>query len=59
MGINDLIENMWETMYNANGIGLAAPQIGKSIRLFLVDTKQIEEEEKDFEGIKRHLLMQK
>jgi len=33
-----LIENMWETMYNAKGIGLAAPQIGKSLRLFLVDT---------------------
>ena len=32
-----LIENMWETMYNANGVGIAAPQIGKSIRLFVVD----------------------
>ncbi len=33
-----LISNMWETMYNANGVGLAAPQIGLPIRLFLVDT---------------------
>lgn len=32
-----LIDNMWETMYNANGVGLAAPQIGLPIRLFLVD----------------------
>ena len=40
----ELIEHMWETMYNARGIGLAAPQIGKSIRLFLVDTKQAEED---------------
>ena len=32
-----LIDNMWETMYNANGVGIAAPQIGKSIRLFVVD----------------------
>ena len=32
-----LIENMWETMYNANGVGIAAPQIGISIRLFVVD----------------------
>ena len=32
-----LIENMWETMYNANGVGLAAPQIGLAIRLFIVD----------------------
>jgi peptide deformylase len=43
--LDTLIENMWETMYNANGIGLAAPQIGLSIRLFMVDTEQIEDEE--------------
>jgi len=35
--LDTLIENMWETMYNANGVGIAAPQIGKSIRLFVVD----------------------
>lgn len=33
-----LIDDMFETMYNAHGIGLAAPQIGKSIRIFVVDT---------------------
>ncbi|NNE27381.1 MAG: peptide deformylase [Saprospiraceae bacterium] len=54
--LNTLIENMWETMYNAKGIGLAAPQIGKSLRLFLVDTKQIEDDEKEFEGIKRAFI---
>jgi len=46
-----LINNMWETMYNAKGVGLAAPQIGKSLRLFLVDTVQLEK--KDEEGIKK------
>jgi len=45
-----LIENMWETMYNANGVGIAAPQIGKSIRLFIVDTKQLEDRKDDFKG---------
>ena len=35
--LNELIANMYETMYNAKGVGLAAPQIGKSIRLFIVD----------------------
>ena len=35
--LETLIHNMWETMYNANGVGIAAPQIGKSIRLFVVD----------------------
>ena len=43
--LSDLIENMWETMYNANGAGLAAPQIGKSIRIFMIDTEQYEEGE--------------
>ena len=35
--LDQLIENMWETMYASNGVGLAAPQIGLSIRLFVVD----------------------
>ena len=36
--LNKLIENMWDTMYNANGVGLAAPQIGLPLRAFIVDT---------------------
>jgi peptide deformylase len=36
-GLSDLIANMFETMYQAKGVGLAAPQVGKSIRLFIVD----------------------
>lgn len=43
--LQQLISNMWDTMYNANGVGLAAPQIGLAIRLFIVDTKADEEEE--------------
>jgi peptide deformylase len=35
---------MWETMYNAHGVGLAAPQVGKAINLFLVDTSAFEDE---------------
>ncbi len=35
--LKEFIANMFETMYNAQGVGLAAPQIGKSIRLFIVD----------------------
>jgi len=52
--LNELLENMYETMYNASGIGLAAPQIGLSIRIFLVDTlpfaedDEIDEEEREF-----------
>ena len=51
--LEELIANMWETMYNAQGVGLAAPQIGRSIRLFVVDSIQMEEEDKPFKGIKK------
>lgn len=44
-GLSALIENMFETMYNAHGVGLAAPQIGKSIRLFIVDASPFAEQE--------------
>ena len=48
-----LIADMWESMYNAKGIGLAAPQVGRSLRMFLVDTAQIEREDDDLEeGVK-------
>ncbi len=39
--LEKLISDMWETMYNSNGVGLAAPQINRAIRLFVVDTEQI------------------
>ena len=35
--LNELINNMWDTMYAAKGVGLAAPQIGLSVRLFVID----------------------
>lgn len=43
-GLEQLIADMKETMYNAFGVGLAAPQIGRSIRLFLVDTAPFSED---------------
>ena len=39
--LDKLIEDMWETMYSSSGVGLAAPQINKSIRLFVMDSAQI------------------
>ena len=59
--LEQLIADMWETMYASNGVGLAAPQINKDIRLFVMDSAQIfehlEEEEKkqysDVPGIKK------
>ena len=46
-GLDDLIANMFETMYNANGVGLAAPQIGKSIRLFVIDATPFADRDDD------------
>lgn len=46
-GLLLLINDMFETMYNARGVGLAAPQVDLSIRLFIVDTAQIEHDEGD------------
>jgi len=43
--LNELIENMKETMVNAQGVGLAAPQIGKAIRLFIVNATPFAEDE--------------
>ncbi len=59
-GLALLIEDMWETMYESNGVGLAAPQVNKNIRLFVMDSAQIfanrEEEDEvypDAPGIKK------
>jgi peptide deformylase len=50
-GLKDLVTNMWETMYSAQGVGLAAPQVGKAINLFVVDTSGFEDE--DYPDLKR------
>jgi peptide deformylase len=50
--LNKLVENMFDTMYDASGVGLAAPQIGKSIRLFIVDAAPFADDEKDLEAQK-------
>ncbi len=41
--LEKLISDMWETMYSSSGVGIAAPQVNKPIRLFVVDTEQIVE----------------
>lgn len=47
-----LIDNMFETMYNAKGIGLAAPQVGESLRMFIIDTGVSVDEEDEEKSIK-------
>ncbi len=51
-GLDELIDNMFETMYEAAGVGLAAPQIGQSLRLFVVDASPFGEDEEDEEAQK-------
>jgi len=51
--LTQLIEDMYETMYSAKGVGLAAPQIGKDIRLFIIDTIQLDKKNETASGIKR------
>lgn len=51
--LSELIEDMFQTMYAARGVGLAAPQVGKDIRLFVMDTLQLEKPKKDFNGFKK------
>lgn len=46
-----LIDNMFETMYAASGVGLAAPQIGKSIRLFVIDGSPFAEDDEDDDDV--------
>lgn len=54
-GLEELIDNMEETMKNAQGVGLAAPQIGRDIRLFLIDASPFAENE-DLEDEERAFL---
>jgi len=56
--LTSLVESMYETMYNANGVGLAAPQIGMSHRIFIIDSTQMsdDEDDKDIVGMKRAFI---
>jgi len=51
--LKQLIDDMFETMYAAEGVGLAAPQIGKSIRVFVIDGAPLAEDEPEFANFKR------
>ena len=61
--LKETIANMYETMYNAYGVGLAAPQVGIAIRLFVIDTTPFSddddlpsEEQKDLKGFKKTFI---
>ncbi|HAQ20278.1 MAG TPA: peptide deformylase [Prolixibacteraceae bacterium] len=52
--LKEFIQNMFETMYNSDGVGLAAPQVGQAIRIFILDTTQVEEDE--MPGLKKAFI---
>lgn len=55
-GLEKLIQDMYETMYSSKGVGLAAPQINKSIRLFIIDASPFADEYPELEGWKRTFI---
>jgi peptide deformylase len=52
-GLQELLNDMEETMYHSDGIGLAAPQIGKSIRMFIIDASPLEEDDETLKDFKK------
>ena len=56
--LKGFIQNMFDTMYNSDGVGLAAPQVGQAVRIFVIDSDIDDEDE--LPGIKKkRLLIQK
>lgn len=54
--LQKLIKDMYDTMYKSDGLGLAAPQVGQSVRLFVIDTSPLKEEHPELDGFKRTFI---
>ena len=54
--LQQLITDMWDTMHHADGVGLAAPQLGKPIRLFVVDGASLSEDRPELKDFKRVMI---
>ena len=52
-GLQEFIADMWETMYESDGVGLAAPQVNRSIRLFVIDSSPFIETHPELKPFKR------
>lgn len=55
-GLQQIINDLFETMYNSEGLGLAAPQIGKPIRIFVIDGTPVAEDEPSLAGFKKAFI---
>ncbi|MDC3153865.1 peptide deformylase [Bacteroidota bacterium] len=54
--IEDILKNMYETMYNAQGVGLAAPQIGLDLSIFIIDTTPFCDDENNIRPLKKEFI---
>ncbi|MDR1681343.1 MAG: peptide deformylase [Prevotellaceae bacterium] len=54
--LQQLISDMWDTLYNAGGVGLAAPQVGHAIRLIVIDASSFKDDDPLADGFKRVLI---
>jgi peptide deformylase len=54
--LSEMLENLWETMYYADGVGLAAPQVGLPIRVFVIDASAGAEEEPELKDFKKTFI---
>ena len=54
--LSEVLENLWETMYHADGVGLAAPQVGLSIRIFVIDASAGADEEPELKDFKKTFI---
>ena len=52
-GLEEIIDNMFETMHYSDGVGLAAPQTGMSIRIFVIDATQVADEEPELKNFRK------
>lgn len=52
-GLDTLVSDMFETMYYSEGVGLAAPQIGKSVRIFIIDGTPLAEDDPEMDGFRK------
>ena len=54
--IEDILKNMYETMYNAQGVGLAAPQVGLDLSIFIIDTTPFCDDENNLIPLKKEFI---
>jgi len=55
-GLQEFLESMWETMYVSDGIGLAAPQVGKAVRLFVINANSLSDDDPSLKGFKKAFI---